>query len=274
MQHQDYLSAAAKRFEESAIRKAGALAGTVPDLISFAPGYPAHELFPWQQLHAIANELLERRDGSIFQYGPTRGYRPLIESVLGHLAERDIRASFEEVIVTTGSQQGLDLIGRVLFDPGDVVLVELPTYSGAIAAFQNLGARLVGVEQDQEGLSIEALERTVIQLRSEGRHVRIVYVTPNFQNPTGLLMSAARRRALLAAAARHDLLIVEDDPYGTLYFEDVTRQEDTRPIKADDDESRVVYLGAFRRPWSLVSAWHGWSPHQRLHTRSSSPSRL
>jgi 2-aminoadipate transaminase len=110
-------------------------------------------------------------------------------------------------------------------------------------------------------LSIEALERTVIQLRSEGRHVRIVYVTPNFQNPTGLLMSAARRRALLAAAARHDLLIVEDDPYGTLYFEDVTRQEDTRPIKADDDESRVVYLGSisktlvpgFRVAW-LVAA--------------------
>jgi 2-aminoadipate transaminase len=247
MDHQNFLSAAASAFEESAIRKAGTLAGRVPDLVSFAPGYPAAEMFPWEQLQAITRDLLERRDGEVLQYGATRGYRPLIERVVDSVNERGINTSVEEVIITTGSQQGLDLIGRVLLDPGDVVLVELPTYSGAIAAFRNLQASLVGIPQDEEGLSIEALETTTDRLRSSGRHVRVVYVTPNFQNPTGLLMSAARRQALLELAARRDLLIVEDDPYGTLYFEDTTRVEDTRPIKADDREGRVVYLGSISK---------------------------
>ncbi len=135
----------------------------------------------------------------------------------------------------------------MLLDPSDVVLVELPTYSGAIAAFRNLQATLVGIEQDGEGLSIDALDEAVMRLRNQGRVVRVVYVTPNFQNPTGLLMSAARRRALLDAAERHDLLIVEDDPYGTLYFEDTTHVDETRPIKADDTTDRVVYLGSFSK---------------------------
>jgi 2-aminoadipate transaminase len=247
MNHQKFLSAAAVAFEESAIRKAGALAGKVPDLISFAPGYPAVELFPWNELQAIARELLERRDGDVLQYGATRGYRPLVDRVIDSVKERGIAASADEVIITTGSQQGLDLIGRVLLDPGDVVLVELPAYSGAIAAFRNLQASLVGIPQDEEGLSIEALDATIDALRSSGRRVRVVCVTPNFQNPTGLLMSAARREALLEAAARHDLLIVEDDPYGTLYFEDTTRVEETRPIKADDRDGRVVYLGTISK---------------------------
>jgi 2-aminoadipate transaminase len=142
------------------------------------------------------------------------------------------------------------------------VLVELPTYSGAIAAFRNLQATLVGIEQDEEGLSVEALERTVVALRSRGQRVRVAYVTPNFQNPTGMLMSSSRRRALLAAAVEHELLIVEDDPYGTLYFEDTTRAEDTRPIKADDRNGRVVYLGSisktlvpgFRVAWMVAPA--------------------
>ena len=247
MDHAKFLSGAARHYEESAIRRAGALAGRVADLISFAPGYPAAEVFPWDDLQDIAGDLLRRRDATVVQYGATRGYRPLIECLIGVLATRGVNAATGEVIVTTGSQQGLDLIGRVLVDPGDVVLVERPTYSGAIAAFQNLQATLVGVEQDGEGLSIDALDAAVVRLRRSGSRVRAVYVTPNFQNPTGVLMSAQRRRLLLEAAARHDLLIVEDDPYGTLYFEDTTRAEDTRPIRADDREGRVIYLGSISK---------------------------
>jgi 2-aminoadipate transaminase len=247
MDHEKFLSGAARQFEESAIRKTGALAGRVPDLISFAPGYPAAELFPWDELNTIASELLGRRDGNVLQYGATRGYRPLVDQVIAALAERGVRTSAEEVLITTGSQQGLDLMGRVLLDPGDTVLVELPTYSGAIAAFRNLQATLVGVPQDTDGLNVDALDDTVTTLRSKGERVRVVYVTPNFQNPTGVLMSAARRQALLELAARHDLLILEDDPYGTLYFEDTTRAEETRPIKADDRENRVVYLGSISK---------------------------
>lgn len=247
MDHTKFISTAAQQYEESAIRRTGALAGRIPDLISFAPGYPSAETFPWEELDAITHELLAKRDGNVLQYGATRGYRPLVEQVMVALGARGVAAHPDEMLITTGSQQGLDLIARVLLDPGDVVLVELPTYSGAIAAFQNLQGTLVGVEQDSEGLSIEALDRTMADLAAQGRRVRFLYVTPNFQNPTGLLMSLARRRTLLEAAARHDLLIVEDDPYGSLYFEDTTRAEDTRPIKSDDREQRVIYLGSISK---------------------------
>jgi 2-aminoadipate transaminase len=242
------LSHAAQRFQESAIRRTGILGAAVPGLISFAAGYPAPEVFPWEDLRAITNDLLARHDGSTLQYGATRGYRPLIEHLRADtLKRRGIEARLEEMIITTGSQQGLDLAGRVLIDPGDSVLVELPTYSGAIAAFHNLQAELVGVEQDAEGLNLASLDRTIARLSSEGKRAKFVYVTPNFQNPAGLLMSRPRRQALLEAAARHDLVILEDDPYGSIYFDDATREEETRPIKADDRDGRVVYLGSISK---------------------------
>jgi len=242
------LSTAALNFQESAIRRIGALSGTVPGLISLSAGYPAPEVFPWDDLQAIANRLLAKHDGNTLQYGATRGYRPLIEHLLVNtLPQRGIRAALEHVIITSGSQQGLDLVGRVLIDPGDTVIVELPTYSGAIAAFHNLQASLAGVPQDGDGIDIAALERTATELKNNGKPAKFVYVTPNFQNPAGLLMSQPRRRELLDAARRHDLLILEDDPYGSIYFEDVTTFEDTRPIKADDTDERVIYLGSFSK---------------------------
>jgi len=243
-----HFSRAAQAYQESEIRRTGAIGATVKGLISLAAGVPAPEMFPWDDLQAITADILSRHDGNSLQYGATRGYRPLIDHLVStHLASRGLTARFEEVVITTGSQQGLDLAGRVLIDPGDVVLVELPTYSGAIAAFHNLQAALVGVKQDGEGLCIEALDQIVADLVAQGRRPKFVYVTPNFQNPAGLLMSLARRAALLEAAARHDLLILEDDPYGTLYFEDAARSEDTRPIKADDRDGRVIYLGSMSK---------------------------
>lgn len=244
---ESHLSEAARGFQESAIRRTGVLAGRIPDLVSFAAGSPAPELFPWDDLERLAADLLRSRDGAVLQYGATRGYRPLVEAVVARLAAQGVATSHDEVVVTTGSQQGLDLAGRVLLDRGDVVLVERPTYSGAIAAFHNLQAALVGVPQDAEGMSVAALDDAMTRLASEGRRARVVYVTPNFQNPSGVLMSQARRRALLDAAARHDLLVIEDDPYGSLYFEDTTTATDTRPMKADDSEGRVVYLGSMSK---------------------------
>ena len=120
--------------------------------------------------------------------------------------------------MTTGSQQGLDLVARVLLDPDDVVLVELPTYTGAITAFRNVRAAMVGVRQDDDGISLEDLDETWLRLQREGRRVRGLYVVPNFQNPTGLLVSLGKRQGLLAWAERRDLLIIEDDPYRDLYF--------------------------------------------------------
>ena len=242
-----FLSRAALHFQESAIRAAGALSGRVPGLISFAAGSPSPDLFPWEDLERIAGDLFRSREPSVLQYGATRGYRPLVDTLMARLDAQGVSTSHDEFVVTTGSQQGLDLAGRVLLDPGDVVLVELPTYSGAVAAFHNQQATLIGVAQDDEGMSPDALEDTLGRLARDGRRPRFLYLTPNFQNPSGLLMSLTRRRSLLAAAMRHDLLILEDDPYGSLYFEDSATAADTRPIKADDQEGRVVYLGSISK---------------------------
>jgi 2-aminoadipate transaminase len=245
--HDQFLSAAAAGMKESAIRRMGAVLAAGRDIISFAPGYPAPDTFPWDEFAAIGAELLGSREGSVLQYGPTRGYRPLLETIAAIMEHRGIGTKLEELLVTTGSQQGLDLVARVLVDPGDVILVELPTYVGAISAFRNLQASLVGVPQEADGIDLAALDDTWERLRRAGRRVKFLYVVPNFQNPTGLLIGLDKRHRLLEWAERRDVLIVEDDPYRELYFEDSTSEAEARPIKADDRNGRVVYLSSFSK---------------------------
>jgi 2-aminoadipate transaminase len=242
-----FLSKTAQKSQGSAIRKMGVMALRVPDMISFAPGYPDPVVYPWAQFREIALELLAGHDGSVLQYGPTRGHKGLIEACIEILASRDIKASVEQVLITTGSQQGIDLIGKVLLDPGDVILVELPAYTGAISAFKNTGAALVGVKQEADGIDLEDLDRVVKRERAAGRKVQCLYVVPNFQNPTGLLLSLEKRKRLLEWSAQAGVLIIEDDPYGALYFDDTATAADTRPIKADDEEGRVIYLSSFSK---------------------------
>ena len=241
------LSRAAAQMEESAIRKMGAVIAGGRDIISFAPGYPAPETFPWDEFAAIAADLLASRDPHVLQYGPTRGYRPLLEAIIGLMRERQVTSRIEDLLVTTGSQQGLDIVARVLIDPGDVVLVELPTYVGAISAFRNVQASMIGVPQEADGVDLSALDATWERLRREGRRVKFLYVVPNFQNPTGLLIGLEKRHRLLEWAERRDVLIVEDDPYRELYFEDSAAEADVRPLKADDAGGRVVYLSSFSK---------------------------
>lgn len=252
-----FLSPTGRQLHESAIRRMGTVVARSADLVSFAAGYPDPESFPWEELREIASELLSGPDRNALQYGPTRGHQPLLESILDVLAAREIRAVIEEVMITTGSQQGIDLVGRVLVSPGDVVLVELPAYTGAIAAFKNAQAELAGVKQDDDGINLDDLDAVCQRERQAGRPVNLLYLVPNFQNPTGLLLSLNKRQRLLDWAARRDVLIVEDDPYGTLYFEDVARASDTRPIRADDRDGRVIYLGSFSK--TLAPAFRvGW----------------
>ena len=240
-------SSAARTMQASAIRKMGGLGGRVPDLISFAPGFPAPELFAWEEFRDVAQSVLSGSDPSVLQYGSTRGYRPLVEALAQILSERGIAATPEEILVTTGSQQALDLTARVFIDPGSVVLVELPTYTGGITAFNNAQATLVGVGQDSDGIDLEDLDRVTARERAAGRRIAFLYVVPNFQNPTGVLVSLEKRQRLLEWAARRNVLIIEDDPYGALYFDDVAAAADTRPIKADDRDGRVVYLSSFSK---------------------------
>ena len=245
--HEQFLSSAAARMKESAIRRMGAVLAAGHDIISFAPGYPAPDTFPWTELGEIAAELLGSREPGVLQYGPTRGYRPLLDTIAAIMEHRGIATKLEDLLVTTGSQQGLDLVARVLVDPGDVILVELPTYVGAISAFRNLQAALVGVPQAADGIDLDALDATCERVRREGRRVKFLYVVPNFQNPTGLLIGLDKRQRLLQWAERRDVLIVEDDPYRELYFEDSATEADVRPIKTDDRTGRVIYLSSFSK---------------------------
>jgi 2-aminoadipate transaminase len=242
-----FLSNTGRNLHESAIRKMGTLGVRVPDLVSFAAGFPDPVSFPWSELREIAGELLDGSDATVLQYGATRGYKPLLEAIVDVLAGRHVRATPEELIVTTGSQQGLDLVSRVMIEPGDVVLVELPTYTGAISVFVNAQARLAGVRQDADGINLDDLDRVCQRERAAGRRVNLLYLVPNFQNPTGLLIGLEKRRQLLEWADRRNVLIVEDDPYGVLYFDDVATEEETRPIKADDTGGRVIYMSTFSK---------------------------
>lgn len=247
IRYDDFLSTTGRHLHESAIRRMGTMGVRVLDLVSFAAGFPDPALFPWNDLREIANELLSGADPAVLQYGATRGYRPLLMSIVEVLAGRGIKSSEDQLIVTSGSQQGLDLVARVLVDPGDVVLVELPSYTGAIAAFKNVQAQLAGVRQDQDGIDLEDLDSVYRRERGAGRRVNLLYLVPNFQNPSGLAIGLEKRRRVLEWADRRNVLVIEDDPYGVLYFDDVTREEETRAIAADDDLGRVVYLSTFSK---------------------------
>ena len=253
MTYDRFLSRSAELMQESAIRRMGTVLAQKRDIISFAPGYPAPETFPWHELQEIARELLTGADGSVLQYGPTRGYKPLREAVVELMRSRAIASSLERVVITTGSQQGLDLVARVLLDPGDVALLELPSYTGAISAFRNVGASMVGIRQQSDGIDLDHLDETVARLRREQRRVKFLYLVPNFQNPSGLLIGLEKRQRVVEWAERQDVLIVEDDPYGDLYFPDVSRVEETRPIAADDRHNRVIYLSSFSK--TLAPGW-------------------
>ena len=245
--YDSFFSHSAEQMKESAIRRMGMVLAQSRDIISFAPGYPATDTFPWHEFTEISRELLSGADGSVLQYGPTRGFKPLLEAIGGIMHSRGVTTAIQNLIVTTGSQQGLDLVARVLLDPGDVVLVELPTYTGAITAFRNVQASMVGVPQEADGIDLGALDETWQRLIRDGRRVRMLYLVPNFQNPTGLLIGLEKRRRLLDWAERRNLLIVEDDPYRELYFEDSATEADVRPIRADDANGRVVYLSSFSK---------------------------
>jgi 2-aminoadipate transaminase len=242
-----FLSTAAGLMRHSAIRQMGALLAQAGDMVSFAPGYPAEDAFPWQAFADIARDVLARADPATLQYGPTRGFRPLRDVIAGLMADRGVATSDERIVVTTGSQQGLDLVARILVDPGDVVLLELPSYTGAISAFRNVGASLVGIRQEQDGIDLEDLDATVKKCRRDGGRVKFLYLVPNFQNPTGLLLPLRRRQQILEWAARENVLILEDDPYRDLYFPDSAKEEDTRPMAADDEQGRVMYLSSFSK---------------------------
>jgi 2-aminoadipate transaminase len=254
MKNQDHLSSFARRLRPNAIRRLSHLINR-PGMITFAGGVPSPETFPTEEIAEIAFRLVRERGAEVLQYGVTRGNRNLIEQICGYMSGRSMKVLPEEMILTSGSQQGLDLVSRVLIEPGDLVLVELPSYIGGICALHNAGAELVGVQMAEDGLEPSSIQSQIESLAAGGRRVKALYTIPNFQNPSGITLSAKKRAALLELAARYDIFILEDDPYGELYFD--SEQPSPAPIKSLDEEGRVVYFGSFSKVLApgLRTAW-------------------
>lgn len=184
-----------------------------PDVISFAGGLPAPELFPVKAFQDATQRVLTKHSSQALQYSTTEGYRPLREYIVEQMARYGIEAAVENVLITSGSQQALDLIGKVLINPGDLVLTEQPTYVGAIQAWTAYQAEFISVPIDDEGLRTEQLEEALCA------GPKFMYILPNFQNPGGVTLSLQRRRELIRIADRYGIPLIEDDPYGKLRFE-------------------------------------------------------
>ena len=209
------------------------------DYISFAGGVPDPALFPVERLSELAQKVLRDHPSRALQYGPTPGLLPLREKIVALMAELGVVTDSDHVQIVTGAQQGIGLSGTVFLDPGDAVIVERPTYSAAINAFDLFRPNYLDVESNDEGPDIEQ----VAQLLHGGQPVKLAYVIPNFQNPSGRLWSAARREVFLEAFSGTDALLIEDDPYGQLAF----RGKPPKPLKATDLNERVIYLGSFSK---------------------------
>jgi len=204
-----------------------------PEIISFAGGLPAPELFPVDDILSAAERVLSEGGPGALQYSPTEGFAPLRETFAAESRKRGIDCCAEDILVTTGSQQPLDLTGKIFLDAGDCVLTESPTYMAAIQAFQTYGARFAAAPTDNEGLIPEALPELI-----ERERPKFLYTIPNFQNPTGVTLTAERRRTLYSIAARYQLIVLEDDPYGALRYAGTA----IPPVKSLDTEGIVIYL--------------------------------
>lgn len=218
-----------------------------PEVISFAGGLPASEVFPTERFREACCKVLDREPHLALQYGATEGYEPLREMIARHIARYGIKAKSENVLITSGSQQALDLIGKLLINAGDRVLVEAPTYLGALQAFNVYGADYVSVPSDEDGLRSDLLEDP---LRSGPK---FMYVLPNFQNPGGTTLSEGRRHELVLLADKYGIPIVEDDPYGQLRYEGEHLTPlvvlDRENLRRDDGYSigNVIYLSTFSK---------------------------
>ena len=239
----EQLSAGARNITSSAIRDLLKVTEQ-PEVISFAGGLPSPDCFPTEELMAAAERVLVEKPLAALQYGPTEGYAPLREFILTLMNERGLTMPIEQVLTLNGSQQGLDTVAKLLIDPGALVLVEQPTYMGALQAFRPYQPRFVTLPMDDDGLDVSALE----QVLSSGERPRFLYLVSCFQNPTGITPSHERKRAILDVAARYRLPIVEDDPYGELYY------EGTRPpimaamdVEMHGELRHVVYLSTFSK---------------------------
>ena len=220
-----------------------------PETISMAGGWPEAELFPIDQFDELCHDVLHRMPRESLQYGLTDGFPPLRQAIADYMVRQGVPCRMENVVITSGSQQGLDLAGRLFIDEGDSILVESPTFLGALQSFNAYGARYIAVPMDEDGLCVDGLEAML-----EQRRPKFMYLIPNFQNPTGVTMSLARRQQVLDMAERYGVAILEDNPYGPLRFEgqDVPSLLQLSCARSKENSSsylkgNVIYMSTFSK---------------------------
>jgi len=239
---EEFYSILASRMKASAIREILKIIQS-SNVISLAGGMPDPATFPTEEINKVIKQILAKNSARALQYSSTEGLTELREFLLNWLAEDSKKAGLDNIMITSGSQQGLDLVSKVLLDPGDIVIVELPSYLAALNAFRSYGGEMVGISMDDEGMQMDSLEETLSRLKSEGKKVKFIYTISNFQNPAGVTMSLPRRKRILEIARKFEVFILEDNPYDKLRFEG----EPIPSICSLDNEGYVISLGTFSK---------------------------
>ena len=237
-----YLSKRASGAKRSAIRELLKLTEK-PDVISFAGGLPAPETFPHDEFAEIAADELHGHYENVLQYGLTEGSLTLRRALADWLRPHGLDLSVDQMLITTASQQALDLVAKAFIDPGDVIFVEAPTYLAALQTFSLFQADKIPIPLEDDGMDLNALEEKISEARAAGKTLKAIYVIPDFQNPSGITMSLEKRKRLLEIARKEDLLIFEDDPYGQLRF----AGKSLPSIRSLDDSGRVILMITFSK---------------------------
>ena len=224
-----------------------------PGIISFAGGLPAPDTFPVQEIEEISGRILREKGAMALQYGTTEGEAPLREELAKWMSQEKSDIKPENIFITSGSQQGLDIVAKVFLDPGDTVIVEIPSYVGGMQAFAAYRAKMVGVPQDDQGMRMDKLEKILARMAQKNKKPKFIYVVPDFQNPSGITMTLERRKKLLELVYQYQVPIVEDSPYRDLRF----TGDPVPPIYGLDTQNQVIVLGTFSKIFcpGLRLAW-------------------
>lgn len=214
-----------------------------PNIISFAGGLPAPESFPIEQLKEISIDVLENDGAKALQYGATEGDTKLRQIMVDRYRKMGLNIELKNLVILTSSQQGLDLLPKIFVNPGDKIICGLPSYLGALQAFHNYGADMLGIKLDEHGMRSDLLEQKMAEMKQNGEKPKFVYIIPDFQNPAGITMPEFRRKEIINICKRYDVLMIEDSPYREIRFEG----EPQKTIFELDNDSNVILLGTFSK---------------------------
>jgi DNA-binding transcriptional MocR family regulator len=213
-------------------------------MISFAGGMPNNDLFPVKQIDEIYNSLSENIKKLCFQYGPTSGYPPFVRSIQNYLEKKELPVDTNKILITTGSLQALSIITQEFVNPGDVILTENPSFMGALSVFETYQAEIHGIPIDKDGIDIKALEQRIASL---DKVPKLLYITPSYHNPAGIIYTPDRKKALLEVLSNTGIILIEDDPYGDLYFKEDEKYL-TKPMKSYGySDVEIIYTGSFSK---------------------------